>query len=161
GGQGLHHAQTRRGRDRRRGDRILPRQPGEIQSSHARRIHAVIAEERRGQGVAPRVARDGVSETKVDVPSPIEFMPSSPKSAAGKARSKGDYRMPSPLYDPKFGSPLLVDQPLYGRLGNEVERRSLVDSFIVPIRSGKAWPALAGQVCRIVAVEGPQVVDFN
>ena len=69
--------------------------------------------------------------------------------------------MPGPLYDPKFGSPLLADQSLYGRLGNEVERRRLVDSFIVPIRSGKAWSALAGQVCRIVAVEGPQVVDFN
>jgi len=31
----------------------------------------------------------------------------------------------------------------------------------VPMRSGKAWSVLAGQVCRIVAVEGPQVVDFN
>src|SRR5262245_18685390 len=69
--------------------------------------------------------------------------------------------MPSPLYGPKFGSPLLVDQSLYGRLNSEVERRRLVDSFIVPIRSGKAWPVLAGHVCRIVAVEGPQVVDFN
>src|SRR5262245_59194722 len=82
-------------------------------------------------------------------------------AAIGKARSKGDYRMPSPLYEPKFGSPLLADQSLYGRLGGEVERRSLVDSCIVPIRSGKAWPVLAGQICRIVAVEGPQVVDFN
>ena len=69
--------------------------------------------------------------------------------------------MPSPLYEPKFGSPLLVDQSLYDRLGSEVERRGLVDSFIVPIRSGKAWPVLAGHVCRIVTVEGPQVVDFN
>src|SRR5215475_7934292 len=69
--------------------------------------------------------------------------------------------MPSPLYQPKFGSPLLVDRSLYGRLGGEVEQRRLVDSFIVPIRSGKAWQVFAGQVCRIVAVEGPQVVDFN
>src|SRR5262245_18646305 len=71
-------------------------------------------------------------------------------AAIGKARSKGDYRMPSPLYEPNFGSPLLVDQSIYGRLGSEVERRALVDSFIVPIRSGKAWPVLAGHVCRIV-----------
>jgi uncharacterized protein YcgI (DUF1989 family) len=69
--------------------------------------------------------------------------------------------MPGPLYETKIGSPLLVDQSLYRRIGSEVERRKIVDSFIVPIRSGKAWPVLAGQVCRIVAVEGPQVVDFN
>jgi uncharacterized protein len=69
--------------------------------------------------------------------------------------------MPSPLYEPKIGSPLLVDPSLYRRISSEVERREIVDSFIVPIRSGKAWPVLAGQVCRIVAVEGPQVVDFN
>src|SRR5262249_57745623 len=119
------------------------------QSPHARRIHDVIAKERRGQGAAPRVARDGVSETEIDVPSLIEFMTSLLKSAVAKARSKGDCRMPSPLYDPKFGSPLLVDQSLYGRLGNEVDRRRLADSFIVPIRSGKAWPVLAGQICRI------------
>ena len=31
----------------------------------------------------------------------------------------------------------------------------------MPIRSGYAWPVRAGQVCRVVAVEGPQVVDFN
>ena len=62
--------------------------------------------------------------------------------------------MPTPLYEPKFGSPLLADQAFYGRLGDEIKRRSLVDSFIAPIRSGKAWPVRAGQVCRIVAVEG-------
>ncbi len=69
--------------------------------------------------------------------------------------------MPSPLYEPKSDSPLLVDQTLYSRLGSEIERRTLVDRFIVPIRSGKAWPVRAGQVCRIVAIEGPQIVDFN
>lgn len=69
--------------------------------------------------------------------------------------------MPSPLYEPRAGSPLLVDQTFYGRLGSEVERRTLVNKFTVPIRSGKAWPMEAGQICRIVAIEGPQVVDFN
>jgi uncharacterized protein YcgI (DUF1989 family) len=29
------------------------------------------------------------------------------------------------------------------------------------IRSGRAWPVRAGQLCRIVTVEGPQVADFN
>jgi uncharacterized protein YcgI (DUF1989 family) len=69
--------------------------------------------------------------------------------------------MPKPLYEPSFGSALLVDQTFYGRLGREVDCRTLVDRFIVPIRSGKAWPVQAGQICRIVAIEGPQVVDFN
>src|SRR5215813_1925544 len=69
--------------------------------------------------------------------------------------------MPSPLYEPKSGSPHLVDQVFYHRLGSEVERRKLVNEFVVPKRSGRAWPVRAGQICRIVAVEGPQVVDFN
>jgi hypothetical protein len=54
-----------------------------------------------------------------------------------------------------------VDRAFYGRLGRETERRTLKDQFIVPIRSGKAWPVKAGQICRIVVVEGPQVADFN
>jgi uncharacterized protein YcgI (DUF1989 family) len=69
--------------------------------------------------------------------------------------------MPAPLYEPITGSPLLVDRALYRSIADEVERRTLVDKFVVPPRSGRAWPAAAGQVCRIVAVEGPQVVDFN
>jgi hypothetical protein len=36
-----------------------------------------------------------------------------------------------------------------------------VDSFVIPIRSGRAWPVRAGQLCRIVVIEGPQVADFN
>jgi uncharacterized protein YcgI (DUF1989 family) len=31
----------------------------------------------------------------------------------------------------------------------------------VPRRSGRAWPVRAGQLFRIVAVEGPQVADLN
>ena len=71
--------------------------------------------------------------------------------------------MPAPrvIYQPKPGSPIDVDREFYGRLGQETETRSLVEQFVVPIRSGKAWPVLAGQVCRIVVVEGAQVADFN
>ncbi|HEX4357979.1 MAG TPA: DUF1989 domain-containing protein [Pseudonocardia sp.] len=36
-----------------------------------------------------------------------------------------------------------------------------VDSFTVPIRSGRAWEVPAGHLCRIVAAEGPQVGDLN
>jgi uncharacterized protein YcgI (DUF1989 family) len=56
---------------------------------------------------------------------------------------------------------LEIDRAFYARLGREVERRSLVERIVVPIRSGKAWPVRAGQICRIVIVEGPQVADFN
>ncbi len=71
--------------------------------------------------------------------------------------------MPTPrvIYQPKPGSPIDVDREFYGRLGQDTETRSLVEQFVVPIRSGKAWPLLAGQICRIVVVEGAQVADFN
>ena len=71
--------------------------------------------------------------------------------------------MPAPrvIYQPKPGSLIDVDREFYGRLGQETETRSLVEQFVVPIRSGKAWPVLAGQICRIVVVEGAQVADFN
>src|SRR4029077_11936146 len=68
---------------------------------------------------------------------------------------------PGPLYRASVGSPLHPDPTFYGRIGREHEARSLIDRIIVPVRSGRAWPVTAGQVCRIVAIDGPQVVDFN
>ena len=64
-------------------------------------------------------------------------------------------------YMTKEGRPLEVDRPFYDRLAESTDKRKLVDEFIVPIRSGRAWPVRAGQICRIVVVEGPQVADFN
>ena len=71
--------------------------------------------------------------------------------------------MPEPrvIYQPKPGSPIDVDREFYGRLGRETDSRSMVEQFVVPMRSGRAWPVLAGQICRIVVVEGAQVADFN
>jgi uncharacterized protein YcgI (DUF1989 family) len=71
--------------------------------------------------------------------------------------------MPAPrvIYEPKPGTPLDVDRPFYDRLARETGSRTLVDKFVVPRRSGRAWPVRAGQITRIVAVEGPQVADFN
>jgi len=66
-----------------------------------------------------------------------------------------------PLYESAAGSPLAGNQRFYGRLAESVEERTQVESFVVPLRSGKAWPVKAGQICRIVEIEGPQVVDFN
>src|SRR4051812_47911427 len=68
---------------------------------------------------------------------------------------------PEPTYRPKRGGPLDVDRAFYGRLAEQTDRREMVERHVVPIRSGFAWPLRAGQVCRVVALEGPQVADFN
>jgi uncharacterized protein YcgI (DUF1989 family) len=64
-------------------------------------------------------------------------------------------------YLPSEGRTLGVDRSFYDRLARATAGRRLVERFVVPIRSGRAWPVLAGQLCRIVAVEGPQVGDLN
>jgi uncharacterized protein YcgI (DUF1989 family) len=71
--------------------------------------------------------------------------------------------MPEPrvIYEAKPGSPIAVDRPFYDRLATETRSRTLVERFVVPMRSGLAWPVRAGQLFRIIAVEGPQVADFN
>lgn len=68
---------------------------------------------------------------------------------------------PRAIYEPKPGSPISVDRHFYGRLARETGARRPVDRFVVPKRSGVAWPVRAGQLFRIVAIEGPQVADFN
>ena len=64
-------------------------------------------------------------------------------------------------YLPTDGAPLPIDRAFYDRLAHATTERRLLEQFVVPIRSGRAWPVRAGHLCRIVAVEGPQVVDFN
>lgn len=53
-----------------------------------------------------------------------------------------------------------VDRDFYAHLAQSTGREQ-VDSFVLPIRSGQAWEVPAGHLCRIVAVEGPQVGDLN
>jgi uncharacterized protein YcgI (DUF1989 family) len=55
---------------------------------------------------------------------------------------------------------LSVDKAFYRRIA-ESEGRRLVDSFTIPIRTGRAWTVPAGHVFRIVTPEGPQVGDLN
>jgi uncharacterized protein YcgI (DUF1989 family) len=57
-------------------------------------------------------------------------------------------------------SPLLVDQPRYDAFSDEAGLE-LVERYVLQPRTALAWPVLAGQICRIVAPEGPQVGDFN
>ncbi|MES4903570.1 MULTISPECIES: urea carboxylase-associated family protein [unclassified Streptomyces] len=64
-------------------------------------------------------------------------------------------------YQATKGGPLDVDKAFYDRVSRTLEGRELVDSFVIPIRSGRAWEVPAGHLCRIVTVDGPQVGDFN
>lgn len=59
------------------------------------------------------------------------------------------------------GPALEVDREFYGRIGEDVAGRTLVDSFEIPIRSGVAWEVPAGHVCQLLTVDGPQVGDLN
>ena len=68
---------------------------------------------------------------------------------------------PRVIYESRKGDGIEVDRAFYDRLANHTGIGQPVDQFIVPSRSGLAWPVLAGQICRIVVVEGPQVADFN
>jgi uncharacterized protein YcgI (DUF1989 family) len=69
--------------------------------------------------------------------------------------------MPTPLYSTNEGSPLTVDREFYKSRAICVRGGKPDRVFTVPKRSGQAWKMQAGEVCRIVAIEGPQVVDFN
>ena len=64
-------------------------------------------------------------------------------------------------YLPSEPGALAVDREFYRRIATETDGRALTHEHVVPIRSGYAWTVKAGQVCRIAAVAGPQVVDFN
>ena len=46
---------------------------------------------------------------------------------------------PRLYYDAKNPGLVTVDRPFYQRLG-ETSRRTRVESIVVPIRTGRAWP---------------------
>ncbi|MCE7009569.1 DUF1989 domain-containing protein [Kibdelosporangium philippinense] len=67
---------------------------------------------------------------------------------------------PPAAYQPKPGSVIDVDRAFYDRLATGP--RDLVDEFVIPIRSGRAWEVPAGLLCRlIITPAGPQVGDLN
>lgn len=52
----------------------------------------------------------------------------------------------------------------YAKIANTAQdpsARSILTSFTLPVRSGRAWQVPAGCVCRISTPEGPQVGDLN
>lgn len=69
--------------------------------------------------------------------------------------------MPTPLYEAKSAKFLSVEPEFYRRVADVVQAARPVNEFVIPMRTGRAWEVRAGQVCRIVAVEGAQVGDLN
>ena len=51
---------------------------------------------------------------------------------------------PHVIYQAKPGSALEVNRDFYGRLAPDAGKRTLVERFVVPPRTGKAWPVRAG-----------------
>ncbi|WP_017607930.1 urea carboxylase-associated family protein [Nocardiopsis xinjiangensis] len=68
---------------------------------------------------------------------------------------------PEAAYQAGEGSALGVETAFYDRLAKHTEDRELVERFVLPIRSGRAWEVPAGYLCRISTPEGPQVGDLN
>ncbi|MQF69333.1 urea carboxylase-associated family protein [SAR202 cluster bacterium AD-804-J14_MRT_500m] len=68
---------------------------------------------------------------------------------------------PRLVYPPNRGTAVNVDIGVYSRLAAQSKDRQLLNQFEIPPRDGKAWIVKAGQICRIVAIQGPQVGDFN
>ncbi|KAK5712219.1 hypothetical protein LTR17_018032 [Elasticomyces elasticus] len=66
---------------------------------------------------------------------------------------------PQPAYQATPGSILNVDRLFYDSIAKA--SRTLVDSFTLPIRSGRAWQAPAGHIVRLSTPEGAQVGDLN
>lgn len=71
---------------------------------------------------------------------------------------------PQPAYQATPGSVLNADLAFYATLrdtSKSPSARQLIESFIVPIRSGIAWKVPVGHIVRISTPEGPQVGDLN
>ncbi|KAK0276319.1 hypothetical protein LTR35_010644 [Friedmanniomyces endolithicus] len=75
------------------------------------------------------------------------------------ASSDHPHLPPQPAYQATPGSILNADRSFYDSVAN-AERVS-IDSFKLPIRSGRAWQVPAGHIVRISTPDGPQVGDLN
>lgn len=78
-----------------------------------------------------------------------------------RPEERGPLSSPEAAYRPGEGSALRVDTAFYDRLAEHTGDRELVERFVLPIRSGRAWEVPAGHLCRISTPEGPQVGDLN
>ena len=92
------------------------------------------------------------AEREVDA---VSTVMSTEQSGEERLKARKPLPAPYPAYLPTAGSPLTVDQDLYDSI--QQGARELVTSFVLPIRSGRAWKAPAGSIIRISTPEGPQV----
>ncbi|KIV98268.1 hypothetical protein PV10_01935 [Exophiala mesophila] len=81
------------------------------------------------------------------------------QSDAERLRARKPLPPPYPAYLATAGSPLKANEELYKSI--QASPRQLIDSFTLPIRSGRAWQAPAKSIIRISTPEGPQVGDLN
>jgi uncharacterized protein YcgI (DUF1989 family) len=81
-------------------------------------------------------------------------MASSTTTTASKSRAP-----PQPAYLPTPGSILNIDKVFYNSIATA--DRIPLESFTIPIRSGRAWEVPAGHIVRLSTPEGPQVGDLN
>ncbi|MEQ8859161.1 MAG: DUF1989 domain-containing protein [Pseudomonadales bacterium] len=65
-----------------------------------------------------------------------------------------------PAYQASRAGALDIDRDFYARIAESTDRRP-EQHFVIPIRSGRAWPVPSGHVFRVSIVEGPQVGDLN
>ena len=88
----------------------------------------------------------------------------SQESGAFRARDTCAHRSLSPgrnaAYHAFKGSSFDADREFYSTIST-APSRELVESCLIPIRSGLAWKVPAGHVCRVTTPEGPQVGDLN
>lgn len=89
-------------------------------------------------------------------------------SSHAAQKAENEKKVPAPAYLPTTEeSPLYVNRQFYDKIAATGDKESigkervLVDKFIIPIRSAKAWKVPAGHVCRLTTPEGPQVGDLN
>ncbi|KAK3725411.1 hypothetical protein LTR37_000381 [Vermiconidia calcicola] len=75
------------------------------------------------------------------------------------AAFKGSKHPPEPAYQATPGSILHADREFYTSIINA--ERTSIESFVLPIRSGRAWKVPEGHIVRISTPEGPQVGDVN
>lgn len=80
------------------------------------------------------------------------------ENGAARLAARKPVPKPSPAYLPKAGSPLTVDGGMYSAI--QKAPRALLEAFVLPIRSGRAWKAPAGSIVRISTPEGPQVGEY-
>lgn len=75
--------------------------------------------------------------------------------------TKNKSRLTDAAYQCLPGGPLDIDRAFYDQVSATAspaaQLRTTVEIFILPIRSGKAWEVRKGDICRIIAIEGPQV----